>query len=92
MDAVLATIFDGGWTIRRKHKKYYNLINYTVILLFYTKPSVSAFNQLLPMKLPASDWADPQIPRRKYGTSLGGSKTRKPNIFWVLSISNYINI
>ena len=34
-----------------------------VILLFYTKPRVIALNQPLLKRLPASDWADPQIPR-----------------------------
>ncbi len=48
-------------------KQQQNQINYAVILSFNTKPSLSALGQPLWKRLPASDQADPWIPRHRRG-------------------------
>jgi hypothetical protein len=58
MDAVSATIFGGGRAIRRKQDELYNYINFSVILSFFIKPSVTALGQPLRMAAHTSDWGD----------------------------------
>ena len=58
MDAVLATIFDGGRAICRKHEKLSNYINFTLNLSNRKKPRDSALGQPLRMAVHVSDWGN----------------------------------
>jgi hypothetical protein len=49
MDAVSATIFGDGRAIRRKQDELYNFINFSVILLIFIKPCLTALGQPLRM-------------------------------------------